>query len=86
MTGNPRTASVTADFAGWTPVLAPPFAATRVGPIAAALLRTRQLFEALRRGRRRPPGGPGGSEKRGDEPASTSSIMNDPHFWMLLIH
>ena len=76
-----------ADFGTVSPVLASPLAAPVGGvPVAAARLRVRCFFEALRRPRRLPPGGSGGPEKPSDEHTAARSILNDPHFWMLLVH
>jgi len=53
------------------------------GRVAAALLRSRQWLDGLRR-RRRAPGG-GGSQPPDDQPRSVS-IWDDPDLWMLMIH
>jgi hypothetical protein len=87
MIGNCRFGSVTADFGTVSPVLASPPASPAGGvPIAAALLTVRRFFEERCRARRRPPGGSGGPEAPSDEHATARSILNDPHFWMLLVH
>jgi hypothetical protein len=86
MIRNWRTASATAGFTSVSPILATPFAPSGGGAIAAALLRSRQLFQALKRERRRPPRGPDGPEKPDGEEPTPRSILNDPHFWMLLVH
>ena len=49
---------------------------------ATRLSRALRLLRELRRARRPPPGGGGPPE---EQPA-TRSIMDDPNFWMLMIH
>jgi hypothetical protein len=53
------------------------------GPVAAALLKARQLFEALKGTPRKRPGGDGPQEPPEDQ-AAADSIWDDPLLWMML--
>ena len=57
-----------------------------LGPVAAALLRVRELREALSRGcfRRRPENG--GPETPREDHSQSDSIWDDPELWMLMMH
>jgi hypothetical protein len=82
-----RNCRVAADVASLSPLLAPPQgSAAGVAPITAALRRARQMIEESRRARRSPPGGGGAPQEPDEEHAARRSILNDPHFWMLMIH
>jgi hypothetical protein len=81
-----RNCRVAADVASLSAFLAPPRRPVQdVAPINAALRRARQIIEEFRRARRRPSGG-GGPQDPDDEHAARRSILNDPNFWMLMIH
>jgi len=87
MSANSQTAFGTAGWSGAPLALVPPRdLATNPparGPVAAALLKTRQFLEALKGAPRKRPGSGGPQEPPEDHPAA-DSIWDDPLLWMML--
>ena len=87
MSANSQTAFGTAGWSGAALALVPPrdlgtCPAAR-GPVAAALLKARQFFEALKGTPGKRSGG-GGPQEPPEDPAAADSIWDDPLLWMML--
>jgi hypothetical protein len=73
---------------------APAFASPRglaanlaaLGPVAAALLRVRELREALNQRWFKRPSGNGGPETPPEDHSTRNSIWDDPELWLLMMH
>ena len=55
-----------------------------LGPVAAALLRLRELGEALNRRWFKRPSGNGGPETPPEDHSGSDSIWDDPELWMMI--
>jgi hypothetical protein len=87
MSANSQTVFGTAGWSGAPLALVPPrdlgTSPAALGPVAAALLKARQFFEALKGTPRKRPGGDGPQEPPEDQ-AAADSIWDDPLLWMML--